>query len=84
MSGNPSIAEFFHAENGMTRFPANVEQLRVESGPAHCWLIARRNDVELRFLLREQDRRFLAGLLVAGLADSQALRRPDEIAADDW
>jgi hypothetical protein len=56
---------FSHVSNGMTRFPPNVEQLRVEFEPSATGLVARRNDIELRFPLNEGDRRHLARLLLA-------------------
>jgi hypothetical protein len=60
-------APFQHAAAGMTRFPPNVESLRIEPGQGVLWLIARRNDVELRFPLAEDDRRHLARLLLGDL-----------------
>lgn len=56
--------KFSHAEIGLTRFPPNVEQIRVERDSLRVWLIARRNDVELRFPLNESDCRHLAVLLL--------------------
>lgn len=56
--------KFSHAEIGLTRFPPNVEQIRVERDSLRVWLIARRNDVELRFPLNESDCRHLAALLL--------------------
>ena len=61
------MTDFSHAENGMTRFPPNVEQLRIERESAVTWLVARRNDIELRFPLNEADRRHLARLLLGNL-----------------
>lgn len=58
--------EFLHAESGLTRFPPNVEQISVERQGPRKWLIARRNDVELRFPLNEEDCRHLAMLLTEG------------------
>lgn len=69
MSPTPTIAEFSHAESGMTRFPPNVEAITIERGPTRWWLIARRNDVVLRFPLNEDDRRFLARLILGDLQD---------------
>jgi hypothetical protein len=51
----------------MTRFPPNVEQLSVKRDSTVTWLVARRNDVELRFPLNEDDRRYLARLLLGDL-----------------
>ena len=42
------ISQFSHAENGMTRFPPNIEQLSVQRDSTITWLVARRNDLELR------------------------------------
>ncbi len=70
MSFKPTISEFSHGTSGLTRFPPNVEQISVEHGPTHVWLIARRNDVALRFPLSEVDRRFLARLLLNDLPPS--------------
>ena len=61
MVENPS--EFSHAEAGLTRFPPNVEQISVERETTRTRLIARRNDLVLRFPLREEDCRHLADLL---------------------
>jgi hypothetical protein len=66
MSLTPAM-EFSHAKSGMTRFPPNIEQLRIERDATVTWLIARRNDVELRFPLHEDDRRHLARLLLGDL-----------------
>lgn len=54
---------FSHADNGMTRFPPNVEQISVEHASLYTWLVARRNDLELRFPLTDADCRHLALLL---------------------
>jgi hypothetical protein len=62
MSDSP--AEFRHAERGLARNPPNIETITVEYGALHTWLVARRNDVELRFPLREADCRHLAALLL--------------------
>lgn len=56
--------EFRHAEVGMTRFPPNVEQITVEHEATRTWLVTRRNDVTLRFPLREVDCQHLAALLL--------------------
>jgi hypothetical protein len=61
---------FLHADKGMTRFPPNVEQLTVQRDTTTTWLIARRNDTELRFPLNEDDRRHLARLLLGDLLNS--------------
>jgi hypothetical protein len=66
MSPTPTI-DFSHAENGITRFPPNIEQLRIERDSMVTWLVARRNEVELRFPLKEDDRRYLARLLLGDL-----------------
>jgi hypothetical protein len=55
--------KFSHAESGLTRFPLNVEQISVEREATRTWLVARRNDVVLRFPLREEDCQHLADLL---------------------
>jgi hypothetical protein len=57
------MSEFSHAEHGITRFPQNVEQITIERGSACTWLIARRNDIELRFPLTDADCVHLAKLL---------------------
>jgi len=58
------MCKFSHAEHGITRFPPNVEQIRVEHDESCTWLIARRNDVELRFPLSFADRQYLCDLLI--------------------
>jgi hypothetical protein len=60
---DPSFC-FRHAETGLTRFPPNVEQLSVEHESTRTRLVARRNDVVLRFPLQEGDCRHLAALLL--------------------
>jgi hypothetical protein len=67
MSPTTAMPDFSHASSGMTRFPPNVEQLTVKRDSAVTWLIARRNDTELRFPLNEDDRRHLARLLLGDL-----------------
>jgi hypothetical protein len=57
---------FKHAETGMTRFPPNVEQIRVERESLRTWLIVRRNDTTLKFPLTEDDCEHLAALLKGG------------------
>jgi hypothetical protein len=47
----------------MTRFPPNVEQLSVNVEGKTIWLVARRNDTELRFPLSRDDAMHLAKLL---------------------
>jgi hypothetical protein len=64
MSATTAIAEFSHAEKGMTRFPPNIEQIGVEHESTRTWLICRRNDTVLRFPLNEADCRHLAALLM--------------------
>jgi hypothetical protein len=63
------MADFSHTENGMTRFPPNIEQLKVKRESSLTWLIVRRNDLELKFPMNDDDCRHLAALLIAG-ADS--------------
>lgn len=65
MSARPAIEKFSHGEIGLTRFPPNVEQLTIRRETAVTWLVARRNDVELKFPLDADDCRHLAGLLLA-------------------
>jgi hypothetical protein len=59
--------DFSHTENRITRFPPNIEQLRIERDLTVTWLIAWRNEIELRFPLQEDDRRYLARLLLGDL-----------------
>jgi hypothetical protein len=67
MSPTTAMASFSYADSGMTRFPPNIEQLTIQRDSAVTWLIARRNDTELRFPLNEDDRRHLARLLLGDL-----------------
>jgi hypothetical protein len=60
--------DFSHAETGLTRFPPNVEQIKVEHETLRTWLVTRRNDIVLRFPLSEDDCRHLAALLTAALS----------------
>ena len=57
--------EFSHAENGLSRFPPNVEQITVKRESCTTWLVVRRNDVELRFPMSREDRQHLAKLLTS-------------------
>lgn len=59
----PEIARFCHAQRGMTRFPPNVESLTVERAGGWVWLVARRNDAEMRFPLAPEDVEHLVTLL---------------------
>lgn len=61
----PDACTFQHGASSLTRFPPNVEVIRVEVAGPTAWLVARRNDVEMRFPLAGQDCRFLAGQLQA-------------------
>lgn len=63
---NAAMVEFTHAEQGLTRFPPNVEQIAIRRESAVTWLVARRNDVELRFPLKHEDCKHLADLLTKG------------------
>ncbi len=66
---NHDALAFRHGETNLTRFPPNVEVIKVEvSGPT-AWLVTRRNDTELRFPLAGQDCRFLAEKLQAAGAE---------------
>jgi hypothetical protein len=60
---DPSF-DFRHADSALTRFPPNVEQISVEWETLFTWLVVRRNDVTLRFPLRETDCQHLAALLL--------------------
>jgi hypothetical protein len=64
-----NFPHFEHADHGMTRFPPNVEQITVKRETGRTWLVARRNDVELRFPLTGGDCSHLAGLLTAAALD---------------
>lgn len=66
---NTAKPEFSLGESGLTRFPPNVEQLGVETGPTHVWLTARLNDVKLRFPLRPADVEHLCSLLRKAVDD---------------
>ena len=59
-----SLPMFEHGDIGLTRFPPNVEQITVRCKSGTMWLVARRNDVELRFPLNVNDCRHLATLLM--------------------
>ena len=59
---DPSV-DFKHAERGLSRFPPNVEQISIEREATRTWLIVRRNEIVLRFPLRDEDCRHLAALL---------------------
>lgn len=58
-----TVPSFSHGERGLTRFPPNVEQITVIHETTTTWLIARHNDVELRFPLSVEDCRHLTSLL---------------------
>jgi len=59
-----SYPRFIHGERAITRFPSNVESICVVHESTVTWIAVRRNDVELRFPLEGEDRRYLAGLLL--------------------
>jgi len=65
MSFEPTMdtPNFEHAEKGIARFPPNIEQITIEHDPTITWLVARRNDIELRFPLKPADCAYLAALL---------------------
>lgn len=60
--------DFSPSESGLTRFPPNVEQIRVEREAVRTWLVVRRNDTTLRFPLTEADCQHLANLLTQASA----------------
>jgi hypothetical protein len=60
-----NIHSFEYGESGLTRFLPNVEQITVRHESGATWLIARRNDVEIRFPLNAADCKHLALLLCA-------------------
>jgi hypothetical protein len=68
MAGQPPT--FTHGESGLTRFPPNIEQLSIERENLRTWLIARRNEVILRFPLEDRDCQHLADLLLKCLTPS--------------
>jgi hypothetical protein len=55
--------DFSHAPMGLSRFPPNIEQISVEHAATCSWLVTRRNDIELRFPLTDEDCEHLARLL---------------------
>ena len=58
---------FQHAENGMTRFPPNIEQIDVGRGINGVWLRVRRNETVLKFPLGNKDVEHLIVLLNGAL-----------------
>lgn len=62
---HPGRAVFIQGEHGLTRFPPNIEQILVEHQPLFTLISMRRNDVTLKFALRNADREHLAALLLA-------------------
>lgn len=60
-----TTAQFSHGECGLTRFPANVEQITVEYGSTCIWLVARRNEAVRRFPMNKSDCQHLISLLSA-------------------
>jgi len=79
MSPKNDMAIFSHGEAGMTRFPPNVEQITVVHDSTVTWLCVRRNAVELRFPLSDNDRRHLAKLLLQFLPDAAANARAGHV-----
>jgi RNase P/RNase MRP subunit p29 len=57
---------FENCENGLVREPVNVEQVTVKTESTRVWLCIRKNDLELKFDLKEDQARHLAGLLING------------------
>jgi hypothetical protein len=75
------MADFSHAETGMTRFPPNIEQLKVRHESAVTWLVVRRNDLELKFPMNDDDCRHLANLLLANVDASSASAKSASLAS---
>ena len=57
--------DFALADNGLTRFPPNVEQISVEHEEFCSWVIARRNGTVLKFPLSRTACSHLAQLLTS-------------------
>jgi hypothetical protein len=55
--------DFTHAAKGLSRFPPNVEQISIEREATRTWLVARRNEIVLRFPLSDEDCEHLARVL---------------------
>jgi hypothetical protein len=58
-----NFPSFDHGQVGLTRFPPNVEQITVKRENGLVWLIARRNETELKFPLNSGDCEHLISLL---------------------
>lgn len=72
MTANSAFPPFNLADNGMTRFPPNVEQITVERGRGSvAWLTVRRNEETWRFSLKESEADHLIGLLRGAFATAQ-------------
>ena len=54
---------FRHADKGISRFPPNVEQIKIERESLVTWLIIRRHETTLKFPLSDVDCEHLATLL---------------------
>jgi hypothetical protein len=55
---------FVQVEHIMSRNPPNWESIKVETDGVFTYLIARRNDVELKFAMVREDCLYLAELLL--------------------
>jgi hypothetical protein len=64
----PHAVKAKHLEDGIVKFPVNVHSLRIERSAVdggYVQLIAKQNDICLRFVLDEEDCRYLATLLAS-------------------
>ncbi|MBO6550736.1 MAG: hypothetical protein JJ964_14090 [Rhizobiales bacterium] len=57
---------FENCKNGLVREPVNVEQITVKTESTRVWLCIRKNDLELKFDLKEDQARHLSELLAKG------------------
>ncbi|MCI0552300.1 MAG: hypothetical protein L0287_15220 [Anaerolineae bacterium] len=73
--------DFIYSQKGLTRFPPNVEQILIERESTVTWLIARRNDVVLRFPLNRDDCRQLVDLLTCPDETNETDIRPSKLRA---
>jgi len=64
MEPYPHAIKAKHIEDGIVKFPVNVHAIHIlRDGGRYITLVAKQNDVCLRFVLNEDDCRHLASLL---------------------
>jgi len=71
MTTAPADIKAKHLDDGIVKFPPNIQSLRVDYSAisGYTQITARQNDVSLLFVLDDDDCRHLAALLTKNLRD---------------